>query len=115
MAYGAIPDGLFVLHRCDTPNCVRPDHLFLGNQQDNVNDMMQKQRNHTGPRQRGISAPKNPMKGERHHTAKLSENDVREIRRRWDEGETQTSIAKDYGVWQTTISVIVRGVGWKHT
>src|SRR4029077_20972173 len=42
LTFGEIPDGLFVLHKCDTPLCVRPDHLFLGTQQDNVDDMARK-------------------------------------------------------------------------
>src|SRR4030095_15726266 len=46
MAFGPIPEGLHVLHHCDNPPCVRPDHLFLGTAVDNVNDMMAKGRNH---------------------------------------------------------------------
>ena len=44
MAYGPIPDGLQVLHHCDNPPCVRPDHLFLGTQQHNVRDAIRKKR-----------------------------------------------------------------------
>jgi len=44
LANGPIPDGLFVLHRCDTPRCVRPEHLFLGTKADNTADMMAKGR-----------------------------------------------------------------------
>lgn len=42
--YGPIPIGVFVCHHCDTPACVRPDHLFLGTQADNLHDMLAKGR-----------------------------------------------------------------------
>src|SRR5262245_12283312 len=41
---GPIPNGIYVCHHCDTPNCFRPDHLFLGTPQDNVADMIAKGR-----------------------------------------------------------------------
>ncbi len=47
---GPILDGLFALHRCDVPLCVNPDHIFLGTQQDNINDMMTKNRHRFTPR-----------------------------------------------------------------
>jgi hypothetical protein len=42
--FGRAPEELGVLHRCDQPSCVNPDHLFLGTQQDNITDMLRKQR-----------------------------------------------------------------------
>jgi hypothetical protein len=47
---GPIPNGLFVLHKCDTRMCVNPDHLFLGTQRDNIHDCMAKGRNKRGIR-----------------------------------------------------------------
>lgn len=44
MHFGKIPEGLWVLHKCDVRNCIRPEHLFLGTNQDNVDDKMRKKR-----------------------------------------------------------------------
>jgi len=95
---GPIPSRQFVLHSCDTPHCVNPSHLFLGTQQDNIDDMNSKGR--------AISA-----KGEDQNTAKLTEEDVHAIRA--DE-RMQREIAVDYGVHQSQISMIKARKTWSH-
>lgn len=100
-AYGEIPNGSHVLHHCDNPGCVRPDHLFLGNPALNAGDKISK-----GRQWRPI--------GERHHLAKLSEQDVRDIRRRISGGETCISLAREYGVAGPLISYIRHRKIWSH-
>jgi hypothetical protein len=68
--YGELSDSLKVLHHCDNPQCVRPDHLFLGTQQDNVADMHAKGRD-------------KKAKGSQTGNAKLTEEDIKAIRSRY--------------------------------
>ena len=97
---GEIPEGLCVLHKCDVPACVNVDHLFLGTQADNVADRHAKNRG---------------AKGESHHAARLSEDDVREARKAWRDGVMNyTQLAVKFGVTDAAMSYAVRGVTWKH-
>lgn len=91
---GAIPDGLWVLHRCDNPACCNADHLFLGTHSDNMQDMVSKGRS---------------LKGNDSPHAKLSEANVGDIRRRIAAGETQAAIARSFGVSQQHVSKINAG------
>lgn len=89
---GPIPDGLFVLHECDTPACVRPSHLFLGTQFDNMRDMTTKGR-------RPPSA-----------NLRLSDEDVASIRRDYAAGGvTFFELASDYDISFQHAHAIVRG------
>lgn len=96
---GPIPSGGHILHSCDNPSCCNPAHLFLGNHSKNMQDMWDKKRH---PR---------PV-GELNNHAKLTLKDIEEIRRRYDSGEIQKSIAKSFKVTQTNISFIVRRQTW---
>lgn len=97
--YGRVDDGLWVLHKCDNPRCVRPDHLFLGTAQDNVDDMYSKQR---------------AIVGSAHARAKLTESDVREIRRAHGDGVQQKLLAARFGVCKQVVNRIVHREDWKH-
>lgn len=100
--FGSIPEGLDVLHRCDNPQCCNPAHLWLGTDKDNVHDSVRKGRFHNGG-----------AKGERNGSAKLTAEAVTKIRRVYSKGRvTQRQLAALYGVDQTAISLIVRGVNW---
>lgn len=83
LAEGPIPDGLFVCHRCDNPPCMRPDHLFLGSDLDNIADMNSKKRN---------------AFGERNGHAVLSNADVVELRAAMALGASPTALAATWGV-----------------
>lgn len=129
---GHIPSGFSVLHKCDNPPCVRPDHLFLGTQLDNVHDMMSKSRGNKArgdgnasrlypeKRPRGETHPYRlhpelHTRGERAANAKLKEGQVMEIRRSWGAGElSQRALARQYGVTPTTICSIVLCKTWRH-
>ncbi len=104
LVHGPVPKGMFVLHRCDNPPCVRPSHLFLGTNQDNVNDMRSKGRGADPPRMLGTS----------NVNAKLSPNKVREMRRLRESGATGTEIAKQFSVYFGTVYKILRGELWSH-
>ena len=96
---GPIPSDQQVLHQCDNPPCIRPNHLFLGTNTDNNNDAITKGRN---------------PQGEWHGRAKVNTEQVREIRRRYrEEGVSQQRLADKYGLKQTTVSQIVRLTVWK--
>lgn len=121
---GPIPEGLHVLHRCDVRRCVNPAHLFLGTHTDNVRDMWAKgragsqthpERMARGDRHGWRLHPDSIPRGERSGAAKLTEADVRDIRRMWAAGyRNRTSIGKMFGVTRTLISTIVTHKSWTH-
>jgi hypothetical protein len=89
------------LHKCDNPPCVRPSHLYVGTPLSNAHDRDE----------RGRHAPQS---GESNPSAKLSIHQVLEIRRRVSAGQTQTSLASEFGVSNTAIYCIAKRLTWSH-
>lgn len=100
--HGSVPDDMSVCHECDNDKCVRPSHLFLGDQDVNMKDMVSK----------GRSAQ---HAGEENGRAKLTPGQVVQIRIRAAAGETHVSLALEYGVDPVTIGSIVHGKLWACT
>lgn len=125
MARGPIPDGLWVLHTCDNPKCVRPDHLWLGTNQDNMTDCLRKGRTTRGkprghnPRIAGDEHwsrkhPERIPRGENRNTTLIAE-DVRTIRARYEGGGVyMRELAMEYGITLSSVSSIIRRVTWGH-
>jgi hypothetical protein len=99
--HGPIPPGILVCHHCDNPPCVNPKHLFLGTNQDNTDDKVEKHR-HTW------------CTGSEHPNAKLDELKVLEIKRLLRYEITQSVIAKQFGVSCGTIKAIRQKKSWVH-
>lgn len=106
VSFGRIPHDKFVLHKCDNKKCVRPDHLFLGTQADNIHDMVAKGRN-------------SPTRGELSGNAKLTSSDVAEIRRRYRTGHryspgNSAELAKKFSMTRQGIGQVALRHSWRH-
>lgn len=111
------PDSLHVCHNCpggDRRECVNPEHLFLGTDADNLRDAAQKGRLVTGERHYAKTHPEKLARGERHGNAKLTTEDVREIRRRVASGEMQKTLCLEFGLSKAEVSNIVNRKLWPH-
>lgn len=102
LSHGNIPNDLDVLHKCDNPPCCNPNHLFLGTHTDNMQDRERKGR-HNAPC------------GENNKKHKLTENNVRYIRKRYAQGGiTMRELANENGVYMTCVAKVIRRKTWKH-
>ncbi len=93
---GPIPSDMFVCHKCDNPKCVNPDHLWLGTSEDNMKDMVKKDRQ---------------MQHENHYRAKLSKMDVIEIRKQ--HANLMNELATRYQISRGNLVSIISKKSWK--
>lgn len=108
LAVGPIPDGLVVCHRCDSPSCCNPAHLFVGTVTENNHDRDAK--GHHGSHTR----PERRARGEKNARAKLTAESVRAIREQARSGKLQREIAAEFGVSQQAIGRVLSGRRWGH-
>lgn len=106
LANGPIPAGKQICHACDNPPCVNPDHLWLGTNRENMEDARLKGK--------WVGSPTKARGEANGGGGKLKESDIPEIRALRAKGWTQQAIANQFGVNQTMISFILRGVAWAH-
>jgi hypothetical protein len=104
---GKIPPGMGVLHRCDNPPCVNPQHLFLGTQKDNAQDMGRKGRS-------ALQRHPEIIRGESNPRAVLAEADAREIKRLKGEGLGPKDIALRVGQTYSAVCGVYYGSSWSH-
>ncbi len=95
------PGPMHVLHRCDTPSCVNPSHLFLGTNLDNVRDRQAKGRPCT-------------RRGEGNPAARFTEEGVREMVALRLSGWTTRALGRRFGVSHTAVRLILKGENWAH-
>lgn len=98
MAYGEIPSGMVVMHKCDNPRCVKPEHLTVGTLADNNKDRAQKRRSATG---------------ERAGRSKLLWIDIERIREAHRCGASARQLSMAWWVGRTTINSIVANKAWR--
>jgi DNA-binding XRE family transcriptional regulator len=89
-----------VLHTCDNRACVNPNHLYLGDQKDNLRDAVERGRL--------------DFQGEKNKRAKLTKEDVKEVRKMLDNGMTQREVGDNFGVSRGCIADIDQGRSWSH-
>lgn len=100
-------------HTCDNPPCVRGSHLFAGTDLENKADSIRKGR-HSWGRGEAHGMRRYPPRGEKNSQAHLTAEQVLEIRSKHANGQTQRSIAIEYGQSAPTINLIVHRKNWKH-
>lgn len=104
MGMKSLPAGACALHTCDCPQCIRPDHLFVGTQRDNVQDCIRKGRLHRA-------------RGEKQGASKLKKSEVLKMREKWDKTVERygmlRKLAREFGVHPSTAASVVYCRSWR--
>lgn len=104
--YGPFDPVLLICHKCDTPLCVRPDHLWLGTQQENIRDAWRKGR---------ATAHWTPLRGAKNGMTKLTPVQVADIRARYHPGVvTLVDLARTHGVSKYAVWCVLKRLTWAH-
>lgn len=112
---GEIPSGMLICHKCDNPVCVNPDHLFIGTQRDNIRDAAAKGRIASGERHGMNTRPDRRSFGSANGQSKLSENSVAFIKTAHkNRSVSNRQLARQFGVSESLICMINRGIRWRH-
>jgi hypothetical protein len=114
--FGAIPDGMNILHSCDRPSCCNPTHLSPGTHSDNMKDKTSKGRGvyHFGANHHAVMRPNEMARGEENGSAKLNASQVIQIREERKRGVPRKVIAERYGVSEGCVKAIIGRRTWAH-
>ena len=108
------PNGAWVLHHCDNPSCVRPDHLFFGDAKANSQDMHRKGRGNPLPGWKAMFAARIYDVGEKCYAAKLTEKKVLWIRNQPKHFGYMSKMARKFGVTHDAIRQVIQRKTWMH-
>jgi hypothetical protein len=124
---GPIQEGMVVCHSCDNAKCVNPNHLWIGTQNDNIQDCINKGRAYHPKgfkKTKGIlygdmnpsrTHPESRPRGENVNTSKINEDDVRTIRLLYSTKQlNQVQLSAKYSISQPNISAIILRKTWAH-
>lgn len=111
---GPVPPGRILCHTCDTPTCVNPEHVYPGTKSDNARDAVQRQRMNCGSRNGTRTRPERRSRGEAHYNAKITEDDVRRIRAKREEGFGLAAIARELDLPHGSVRGVLEGKSWTH-